>query len=126
MSYTSDFLTWWKDFWVSTPSMNPSAESKAAAWAGWQAGREREQAVWGSSVRPEGEFARWIPVSERLPKATYNDIRSDTVFVRCGRKIFQTQAAYEGGKFLGWCDERWPEITHWMPIPPLPQNGSPE
>jgi hypothetical protein len=47
-SYSSDFLVWWKDFWVSTPGMNPSPEAKAAAWAAWNAGRAREQAIWGN------------------------------------------------------------------------------
>lgn len=54
-SYTTEFLVWWKDFWVSTPGMNPSSEAKSAAWAAWQAGMEREQKVWGSSTGPNNE-----------------------------------------------------------------------
>lgn len=51
-SYEADFILWWKDFWLSTPGMNPSPESKAAAWAGWHAGRAREVEVWHR--RPSG------------------------------------------------------------------------
>lgn len=51
-SYTADFLSWWKDLWVSTNGMNPSQEAKAAAWAGWHAGRAREAEVW--NTRPPG------------------------------------------------------------------------
>lgn len=66
----------------------------------------------------------WIPVHERLPEASYNGIRSHDVFVRSRKGIFQCQAAYEGGKFHSWCDPEWREITHWMPIPELPERAT--
>jgi len=63
-SYSADFLVWWKDFWVSTHGMNPSPESKAAAWGGWQAGRNREAEVW--NTRPTGPNSELIEALDSL------------------------------------------------------------
>jgi hypothetical protein len=94
-SYSSDFLVWWKDFWVSTPGMNPSPEAKAAAWAAWNAGRAREQAIWGN--RSSG------PVSEepsedvlvRMIGAWFEDERSvcdDPDFLRRMRLAYNAMS----------------------------------
>ena len=73
------------------------------------------------------ERGRWIPVEERLPE------RDDCVAVCVSGKP-QTniilQNAVELATFSGkegWILEFWPEwesadVTHWMPLPPAPEE----
>ena len=73
------------------------------------------------------ERGRWIPVEERLPE------EDDCVAV-CASGKPQTnitlQSAVELATFSsreGWILECWPEwesadVTHWMPLPPVPEG----
>lgn len=53
---------------------------------------------------------RWIPCSERLPEVgvevlVYSESDGEAV-------------DYYGGEFF-----RWPDVTHWMPLPEPPEEG---
>ncbi len=61
---------------------------------------------------------RWIPVTERLP-----DVREGNVLVAWSsrrRNVETMQAGHvESLKDQG---DGWPHITHWMPLPALPDE----
>ncbi len=56
----------------------------------------------------------WIPISERLPKATDNTfVLTNKGFTEC--MLFDKAC---DGWMAGWDDGL---VTHWMPIPELPE-----
>ena len=63
--------------------------------------------------RAEAELAtlkdkyRWIPVSEKLPKGNKR-----VIFVNC-----------EGKEYCGIHRDWYGFVTHWMPMPELPEGG---
>lgn len=68
----------------------------------------------------------WIPVSERLPEP-----EKMVLLIVSGKiKNISFVDAYELGEFdtdEGWILEMWPEwkdpkVTHWMPLPELPEE----
>lgn len=68
----------------------------------------------------------WIPVSERLPEPE----KMVLLTVSGKFKNISFVDAYELGEFdtdEGWILEMWPEwkdpkVTHWMPLPELPEE----
>jgi hypothetical protein len=62
------------------------------------------------------EQARWIPVTERLPKEC-EDVLMANIFhnVRVG--------FYNGDRWIDNTSNRTPEVTHWRPLPPAPAEG---
>lgn len=68
----------------------------------------------------------WIPVSERLPEPK----KMVLLIVNGKVKNISFVDAYELGEFdtdEGWILEMWPEwkdpkVTHWMPLPELPEE----
>lgn len=72
----------------------------------------------------------WIPVSERLPEP-----EKMVLLIVSGKiKNISFVDAYELGEFdtdEGWILEMWPEwkdykVTHWMPLPELPEEEKDE
>lgn len=74
---------------------------------------------------------KWIPVTERLPElipCNAGTAYSDAVIVWTDRKKAMI-AVWDGIDFLCAADywEAWGEnITHWMPLPKLPEDGGAE
>ena len=78
-------------------------------------------------VKQEFELAAlrepWIPVSERLPED------NDTVFVvvQYEKEVFSLMGRYsflnDTRKWEVYPDTKLPHVTHWMPIPTLPDTG---
>lgn len=65
---------------------------------------------------------RWIPVSERLPEV-YRDEDGDFIpFLVCeGDGGYPFVAMYDG---INWRAGIFvPDITHWMPLPELPEES---
>ena len=59
---------------------------------------------------------KWVNVKERLPEISGKYMVSDTFYVSCGWFHSTTGTFYAGdlkSPFLG--------ITHWQPLPALPQ-----
>lgn len=64
---------------------------------------------------PTIEVPRWIPVTERLPKA------SKSVFVTY---IFDGKARVDIDNCIdGLCWMKHRNVTHWMPLPDAPKDG---
>ena len=66
------------------------------------------------------EAMRWIPVSERLPEV-YRDEDGDFIpFLVCeGDGGHPFRSMYNGVNW--WAGIFVPDITHWMPMPTLPE-----
>lgn len=112
----------WLAGWVTRMSMNNQAVSVANEIL---EGPERLP----ESAQPAERAGEWVSVEERLPEddrivLVWNDAWGSDSFAATGRHV-------DDGTDLGsWCmedDDDDPEpITHWMPLPPLPQpKGKP-
>ena len=66
----------------------------------------------------------WIPVSERLPDYDTPVLAVDGA----SRDIFvawrmEDENDPERGEWLWWDNDGYgPSVTHWMPLPPIPQR----
>lgn len=75
-------------------------------------------------IREVLQRQRWIPVSERLPE------EGENVFVayiaRYEENLYGDIAFREDDKWIWLADGTEPivEITHWMPLPELPKEGT--
>ncbi len=71
------------------------------------------------SVRAPVNPYRWVPVSERLPEETKEDLRPQFL-VFDGESVTGSLWRHYG---FGWAfDTDEGDPTHWMPIPPLPKG----
>jgi hypothetical protein len=59
------------------------------------------------------QASRWIPVSERLPEVNVE------VLVTDGER--RKSASLQDGSFLIHGEYEFEGVTHWMPLPPLPE-----
>lgn len=71
---------------------------------------------------------RWISVKERLPECDEKYGISRVVWVldayrKTGFGIYQKQLRDEGWFIGGGAGENNVIITHWMPLPELPEDG---
>lgn len=84
----------------------------------------------GQTLRTES----WVPVTERLPETIPcigggGTAYSETVLVITSCRLVMT-AVWNGKKWIApfdfWSGDFWGEdelkITHWMPLPPLPEE----
>lgn len=70
----------------------------------------------------------WIPVTERLPECHEKWGMSNVVWCldahgKTGFGIYQKQLRDEGWFIGGGVGEGSVKITHWMPLPELPEKG---
>lgn len=109
---------WTKDFAAADLIEKQERQIQTLKW-------ERDVAV-EQAVRDK---LRWIPVKERLPEP------GKMVLLIVSGKVNNITliGAYELGEFdtdEGWILEMWPEwedpkVTHWMPLPELPEEEQP-
>lgn len=66
------------------------------------------------------EAQRWIPVTERLPEVYRDETGEHIPFIVCeGDGGYPFTARYDG---INWRAGIFvPDITHWMPLPELPE-----
>jgi hypothetical protein len=85
-----------------------------------------------SLVRSDALFGNWIPVSERVPKPETEvlvavDSRKQTV-ARIEQNLLGAPADriewVPGEVTEGYYGEFRGKVTHWMPLPPLPNYGN--
>ena len=70
----------------------------------------------------EQQIPRWISVEERLPE-DYEDV---VIIMRNGASSWYRVAYREyGGWSFGGGRRVTDEVTHWMPIPPMPKEDQP-
>lgn len=109
---------WTKDFAAADLIEKQERQIQTLKW-------ERDVAV-EQAVRDK---LRWIPVKERLPEPG----KMVLLIVSGKVKNITLIGAYELGEFdidEGWILEMWPEwedpkVTHWMPLPELPEEEQP-
>jgi len=61
----------------------------------------------------------WISVHDRLPEI------GKTVLTARNSGAVSLDSRWQRGRFAGWLRERSKDITHWMPIPPIPVKETP-
>lgn len=69
------------------------------------------------------ERSRWIPVSKKMPEE--RGCYLVTVKHRYDGKPVTREASWNGADWLS-CEKReeiTPRVTHWMPLPELPEGG---
>ena len=71
---------------------------------------------------------RWIPVEERLPKPEFKDQQRGFYLVTLSngvvKELIYEFRHYDNMMFdVGWHDTAFP-VTHWMPLPKLPKEGT--
>lgn len=68
---------------------------------------------------------QWVSVEEEMPTKKDGDNESEYVFVRltCGRLPWTACYSYEHQCWMDVNHQAIHSVTHWMPIPPLAEEG---
>jgi hypothetical protein len=74
-----------------------------------------------STIVQKGNIVEWISVKDRLPDTDGDYIGSDGKY--SFPITFQAKSSFRNGSLWGWGGESYPEVTHWMSLPPPLRNN---
>lgn len=111
----------WYDAWIVEKRVHMTLKSEV--WDAWQA-----RAALSHPSTPQG----WISVEDRLPAmdepvlvytpSSVVKVCFDEWCTYHEAPVSWSSATVETGE--GWQNHEFEEVTHWMPLPPPPEQGS--
>jgi hypothetical protein len=99
------------------------------AWLAWKA--RNSALARGTGSQQDASASAWISVDERLPRHETDVLIIRLGQIRVGAIFIEHESWEEGGREIHYWDDSnddgqgwdWCEVTHWMPLPPLPEQS---